>query len=75
MKNKNLLLTTLATILLASYFVIAGFSSAPSKETDKSTCCSQKMKNCNIKTNSEARGEMMLENLSRQFLSIPLLSY
>ena len=87
MKIKNWILPGLVAILVAAYFLIVGFSPRASAQKDKSTCCSQKMsahgvlqtgpggKGCDVKINNSEPGEMMLENLSRQFLSISPLGY
>jgi hypothetical protein len=87
MKKKNLILTGLVAVLVASFFLIVGFSSYTSAQKDKSTCCNQKMpaqgvqrtgpggKNCATKKNSSSAGEMIMENLSSQFLSISPFGY
>jgi hypothetical protein len=81
MKKKNWILTGLVTFLLASSFLFIGFSSHASAQKNKSTCCCQKMsvssggKNCAARTKSSASGEMILENLSTQFLFISPLGY
>lgn len=75
MKNKNWVIPSLIAILVASCFLIIGFSSHASAQKEKSTCCSQKMKGCDGKTNSSATGDMIMENLSRQFLQISTLAH
>ena len=80
MKNKNWVLPALIAILVASCFLIIGFSSHASAKKEKkenSTCCSQKMKikDCDVKTNGPSTGDMILENFSRQFLRIPSFGY
>lgn len=70
MKKKNWILPGLVAILVAAYFLMVGFSPRPPAQKDQPTCCTQKMKNCAAKPNSQGSGEMILENLSRQFLSI-----
>jgi hypothetical protein len=75
MKKKNWILPGLVAILAAVYFLIVGFSPRVPAQKDNSTCCCQKMKNCAAKTKGSASGEMILENLSRQFLSISPFGY
>ncbi|HEY6062587.1 MAG TPA: hypothetical protein VIV35_03200 [Chitinophagaceae bacterium] len=75
MTKKNWILPGLVAILVAAYFLMVGFSPSATASKDKSTCCCQKMKNCAVKTRGSASGEMILENLSRQFLSISPFEY
>jgi hypothetical protein len=81
MKIKNWVLPGLIAILVASGFLFIGFSSHASAKKEKSTCCSQKMsakpggKGCDETKNSPATGDMILENFSRQFLSISPLAH
>jgi hypothetical protein len=78
MKKKNWILTGVVAILVTSGFLFIGFSSHASSQKDKATCCSQKMapgKNCSAKPNNRTSGEMILENLSTQFLFISPLGY
>jgi len=75
MKKKTWILSGLVAVVAASCFLIIGFSSHASAEKDKSTCCCQKMKNCASKTKNPVHGEIGMENLSRQFLSITSFGY
>jgi hypothetical protein len=75
MKKKNWILPGLIAILIAACFLFVGFSSYNSAQKEKSTCSSQQIKDCTPKTNKPASGEMILDNLSRQFLSITTLGY
>lgn len=72
MKKKNWILPGLIAFLLVAGTVTVGFSSKTSsgqkqENKDNSTCC-QKVKEC--KSKSEGSGEMLLDNLSRQFMTI-----
>ena len=72
MKKKNWIITGLIAFLLVAGSVTVGFSSKTSsgqqqKDKDNSTCC-QKMKEC--KSKGEGSGEMILDNLSNQFMTI-----
>jgi hypothetical protein len=73
MKRKNWIITCVAVIGAASLFIFAGFTPKTSIQKDRSTCC-QKMKNCAAGTHNNASGDLM-ENISRQFLSISTLVY
>ena len=75
MKKKNWILTGLVAVGIAFCFLFIGFSFHASAQKEKSTCCSQKLKSCAAKTNSPRSGEMILDNLSRQFLSIAPWGY
>ncbi len=81
MKKKNWILPGLVAILAVAYFLMVGFSPRVPAQKDKSTCCNQKMsvepggKNCAPKTDSHGSGEMILDNLSRQFLSVSPFGY
>jgi len=70
MKNKNWVIPGLIAILVASSFLVIGFSSHASAQKEKSTCCSQKMKSCDGRIKSAVPGDLIMENLSRQFLGI-----
>jgi hypothetical protein len=75
MKKKNWILPGLVAILVAAYFLMVGFSPRVSVQNEKSTCRSQKMKGCAGKINNSPSGEMFLDNISRQFLSVSSLVY
>jgi hypothetical protein len=75
MKKKNWILPGLVAILVAAYFLIVGFSPRATVQNEKSTCCSQIKKDCEGKINSATPGDMMLDNISRQFLFISTLVY
>ena len=81
MKNKKWILPALIAILVASSFFIIGFSSHASAQKEKSTCRSQKMpagsagKGCDTRIKTATPGDMILENFSRQFLTISPSGY
>ena len=78
MKNKKWILPALVTILVAFSFFIIGFSSHASVQKERSTCCSQKMpaggKGCDGRIKTATPGDIILENFSRQFLTISPLA-
>ncbi|MEK7226943.1 MAG: hypothetical protein AAB221_14830 [Bacteroidota bacterium] len=76
MKKKNWILPGILAFLVFGSSLVVGFSSRASSKTEKNnaTCCSEKkMKECSGKPFEP--GEMSLDNLSTQFLSIPVLGY
>jgi len=76
MKRKNWILPGILALLILASTLVVGFSSRASSgiEKNNATCCSEKkMKECSGKPTEP--GEMSLDNLSTQFLSIPVLGY
>ena len=74
MQTKNWLFTILFAALLVTSFVLLN-SSAPVKKVpvkvESSVCCKQKMGTCTPSTEPQnSSGEMIIENLSRQFISV-----
>lgn len=71
MKNKNHLLLSLVTVLLVAGLLTLG-SASPSvkKEIKNSTCCKQKKTDCSPIKESPAHGDLLLDNISRQFMTI-----
>jgi hypothetical protein len=71
MKKKNWILPGLVAFLVVAGSLTVGFSSRASvqkqKNKDNSTCC-QKMQEC--KTGDGSSGETILDNLSRQFMTV-----
>lgn len=75
MQKRTILSVTLITALLVAAFLLLN-SAAPveKKETPATpTCCKQKMKEC-VENKTNSSGEMIIDNLSRQFISIPVFS-
>jgi len=76
MTKRNWILPGILALLILASTLVVGFSSRASSGTEKNdaTCCTQKkMKECSGKPTDA--GEMSLDNLSTQFLSIPVLGY
>jgi hypothetical protein len=74
MKNKNHILLSLATLLLvAGLFTLGSASPSAEKEMKNSTCCKQKNSGCSPEKETPADGDILLDNISRQFITI--LSY
>jgi hypothetical protein len=73
MRKKTFLsVMLLTTLLVAALFLLN--SSAPAEKKETPTCCKQRsMKEC-PENNTNSSGEMIIENLSRQFISITAFS-
>lgn len=77
MQKKNWLFLTVVTTLLVTGLMVFS-SSAPVQRmaTPTPTCCKQNMSECPAKKKAtNASGEMIIDNLSRQFISVPVFSY
>jgi hypothetical protein len=72
MQKKNFLSVALFTALLVMALFLLN-SSAPAEKKKTPTCCKQSMKEC-PENNINSSGEMIIENLSRQFISITAFS-
>jgi hypothetical protein len=77
MQKRTILSVTLITALLVAAFLLLN-SAAPveKKETPATpapTCCKQNTKEC-VDNKMNSSGEMIIDNLSRQFISIPVFS-
>jgi hypothetical protein len=59
----------IAAILTASLLMLS--ASTPQKE--KATCCKKVSTECPLKLKREASREATLENLSHQFISLPII--
>ena len=75
MKNKNWIFPGIITVFIAFGFLFIGFSPDKPAKKDNPTCRSQKINSCTGKSIIPASGDMIMENLSRQFLSISFLGY
>jgi hypothetical protein len=76
MQKRTILSVTLITALLVTAFLVLNSASpVEKKETTPATptCCKQKMKEC-VENKTNNSGEMIIDNLSRQFISIPVFS-
>jgi hypothetical protein len=61
----------IALLLAASLFLL--HSSAPVQENP--TCCKKSLNKCSDNKNSSAPGEMIMETMSRQFISLNFSVY
>jgi hypothetical protein len=73
MQKRTILSVTLITALLVAAFLLFN-SAAPAEKKEKATCCKQNMKDCPVENKANSSGEMIIENLSRQFISITVFS-
>ena len=70
MKNKNWFFPGIIAVFIAFGFLFIGFSSKEAVKKDKLVCCSQKINSCDSKSVKPASGDILMENLSRQFLTL-----
>ena len=80
MQKKNWLYVILATALLVTGLTVFTSSAPIEKQeivTPIPTCCKEKMSECTPvkKKATNPSSEMIIDNLSRQFISIPVFSY
>jgi hypothetical protein len=68
MQKKTILSVTLITALLVAAFMLLN-ATAPTEKKEEPTC-KEKIKECSIKNKNNSSGEMIMDNLSRQFISI-----
>lgn len=61
----------IGAILIGSLLILN--ASTPQKE--KATCCKKVSKECPASLKNETPAESTLENLSHQFISLPVISY
>jgi hypothetical protein len=75
MKKKNWILPGLVAFLVVAGSLTVGFSSRASvqKQKNNSTCC-QKMKECSPE-DAASPGGTILDNLSRQFMTVFAAGY
>jgi len=72
-KNTWIPLTVLTVIVVAGFFILqsgAPTNPGPTKKQEKPICSETKTSACTPIQKSNAPGEMIVESLSRQFLSI-----
>ncbi len=80
MRKKNWIsLTVLSVLIVAGFIVLQATTSSkkvkePVKKQEQTICSSIKTQECNPAKKAEGPGEMLMESLSRQFLSISIFS-
>jgi hypothetical protein len=77
MQKRAILSVTLITALLVAAFLLFNSSTPVEKKetpaTPAPTCCKQNTKEC-VDSKTNGSGDMIIDNLSRQFISIPVFS-
>jgi len=65
---------TLFSLILISVLLVTGYllliSSTPVEKKENPTCCKQTLKECQPENKTNSSGEMIIETLSRQFISV-----
>jgi hypothetical protein len=75
-KRNHTFIGLIITIIIAASLLTFGSSAhAPIQKSNNCTCCKENSKDCAGKNNSNAPGEMIMESLSRQFLSLTISAY
>ena len=72
MQKKAILSLMLVTAVLVAAFLLFN-SAAPAEKKEEPTCCKEKTEEC-VENKTNSSGEMIIDNLSRQFISIPVFS-
>ncbi len=78
MKKKNLIRLGLTGIVLAASLLLLSSDKpvkTPAPVKEMKTCCKKMQVGCPIKSESTAPSEIILENLSQQFISITTSFY
>jgi hypothetical protein len=70
MKKVNLLFLTAVFAVLVSAFFALTSSASGSKESESPACCNKKHQECQIENKKGGAGELIMDNMSRQFISI-----
>jgi hypothetical protein len=76
MKKSNRLILTAVAILLASVaIVLTSSASDKKKKTVSPTCCKKIETKCGPNNKKTGSGELIMDNMSRQFISIFSATY
>lgn len=70
MKKINILFITAAFLVLATAFITLTSSSSSSKKAEAPTCCQKKNMECDSNAPKNGTGELIMESMSRQFITI-----
>ncbi len=70
MKKINILFISAAILVLATAFITLTSSSPNSKKVEDPTCCQKKLPECDTKTPKNGTGELIMESMSRQFITV-----
>ena len=70
MKKINILFITAAILVLGTAFITLTSSSPSSKKIEDPTCCQKKLPDCDVKTPKNGTGELIMESMSRQFITV-----
>ena len=70
MKKINILFITAAILVLATAFITLTSSSSSSKKEETPTCCQKKAPACDINAPKNGNGELIMESMSRQFITV-----
>ena len=71
MRKNNWFYIALIAIILATGFFVLTSSASEVKVKESPTCCKKKATDCGPGIKKTGNGDLIMENMSRQFISIP----
>lgn len=70
MKKINLLFLTAVVVALTTALISLTSSASDGKKIETPTCCKKKTQECGTENRKSGSGELIMETMSRQFISI-----
>ena len=70
MKKINLLFIAAFVIAIGTAFISLTSSASDGKNVESPTCCQKKAQECGTDNKQGGNGELIMESMSRQFISI-----
>lgn len=70
MRKNNWIYLALAALIVATGFFVLTSSASGVKPNESPTCCKKKATDCGTETRKTGNGDLIMENMSRQFISI-----
>jgi hypothetical protein len=70
MQQRNWMIPGIAMILLVLSLIVFPSATTDKKKNAPATCCKKSMKECGGENKTKAPGQLIMDNFSRQFISI-----
>lgn len=70
MRKNNWIYLALVAIIVATSFIVLTSSASDVKAKESPTCCKKKAAECSPGIKKTGNGDLIMENMSRQFISI-----
>ncbi|MGQ0738134.1 MAG: hypothetical protein ACT4OJ_03655 [Bacteroidota bacterium] len=70
MKKKTHFIITAFALALGAGIIVLTSSASDKKKTQSPSCCQKTEKQCSEENKKSGSGELIMENMSRQFISI-----